>query len=188
MTSSNRYGSSKGPYRRKAPKRPIVDPTIGLDPSITQVWTDGACAGNPGPGGWGWVTPEGREGNGGALHTTNQRMEVQAALEAIRAIGDRPLAIVSDSSYLTNCFQKFWWKGWLARGWKNSQGAPVASIDLWEPLIDLAVFGGVSITDDPARTPVPTGISFLWVKGHAGFALNERADELAVAGRYLAVA
>lgn len=187
MTYSSGRSGYKGPYRRKTSKRPVVDPTIGLDPAITQVWTDGACAGNPGPGGWGWVTPDGRTGSGGERQTTNQRMEVLAALEAIRTLPERPLAIVSDSSYLTNCFQKVWWKGWLARGWKNSQGAPVANVDLWVPIIDLAVFGGVTIEENPQRVPVDTGISFLWVKGHAGFALNERADELAVAGRDLAV-
>lgn len=178
---------SSRPYYAKKKTRSakvFTDPTIGLDPSVTQVWTDGACAGNPGPGGWGWVTPDGREGYGGEGATTNQRMEIQAALEAVRALPERPLAVVSDSTYVVSCFTNLWWKGWLARGWKNSQGAPVANQDLWVPLIDLVVFGGVP--SGIPREPVATGISFLWVKGHMAFALNEAADRLAVAGRDLA--
>ena len=175
-------------YAKKKSRSPKVytDPTIALDPSITQVWTDGACSGNPGPGGWGWVTPDGRHGNGGEAATTNQRMEIQAALEAVRALGERPLAVVTDSTYVANCFNNRWWKGWLQRGWKNATGQPVANQDLWVPLIDLVVFNGV-----PAglpREPVDTGIRFLWVKGHAAFGLNPEADRLAVEGRDRAAA
>ena len=84
----------------------------------TEVWTDGACSGNPGPGGWAWAVPDGRQAAGGAAVTTNQRMEIQAALEAVRALPG-PLVVVSDSTYVVNCFRDGWWRGWLARGWTN---------------------------------------------------------------------
>ena len=133
----------------------------------TTVYTDGACSGNPGPGGWGWVIPDGEAAYGGAPETTNQRMELQAALEAVKAIPG-PLHIVSDSTYVVNCFKDNWWKGWLKRGWKNSQKKPVANRDLWEPLIDLYQ---------------ERDVTFEWVKGHSGDRWNDRADELAVRGR-----
>jgi len=133
----------------------------------TTVYTDGACSGNPGPGGWGWVVPDGEGAFGGAEQTTNQRMELQAALEAVRALPG-PLHIVSDSTYVVNCFRDNWWKGWIKRGWKNSQKKPVANRDIWEPLIELYQ---------------ERDITFEWVKGHSGSRWNDRADELAVMGR-----
>jgi ribonuclease HI len=133
----------------------------------TVVYTDGACSGNPGPGGWGWVVPDGEGAYGGAERTTNQRMELAAVLEAVRALPG-PLHIVSDSTYVVNCFRDSWWKGWLQRGWKNSQKKPVANRDLWEPLIELYQ---------------ERDITFEWVKGHSGSKWNDRADELAVQGR-----
>ena len=133
----------------------------------TVVYTDGACSGNPGPGGWGWVMPDGEAAYGGAPETTNQRMELQAALEAVKALPG-PLHIVSDSTYVVNCFKDNWWKGWLKRGWKNSQKKPVANRDLWEPLIELYQ---------------ERDVTFEWVKGHSGDRWNDRADELAVRGR-----
>ena len=138
--------------------------------STTVVYTDGACSGNPGPGGWAWaVAPDGEpRGSGGAVHTTNQRMEIQAVLEALRTLGAQPGAIevVSDSTYVVHCFRDNWWRGWLARGWKNSQKQPVANRDLWEPLIDL-------VRSRP-------GISFRWVKGHSGDRMNDLVDQIAV--------
>lgn len=132
-----------------------------------EVWTDGACSGNPGPGGWGWATRDGRESSGGAAHTTNQRMEIAAALEAVTTLTERPIEVVSDSTYVVNCFRNGWYKGWLARGWTNSQKKPVANRDLWEPLI--------------AAYQEQGSISFRWVKGHSGDAMNDRVDQLAVA-------
>ena len=133
-----------------------------------EVWTDGACSGNPGPGGWAWATKDGRQGSGGAKATTNQRMEVQAALEAVRTLGaDGPLVVVSDSTYVVNCFRDGWWKGWLAKGWVNSQKKPVANKDLWEPLI-------LAVKDRP-------DVTFRWVKGHSGDEMNDLVDALAVA-------
>jgi ribonuclease HI len=131
-----------------------------------EVWTDGACSGNPGPGGWAWVTKDGRQGSGGEPKTTNQRMEVSAALHAILAL-EGPLVVVSDSTYVVNCFRDEWWRGWLARGWVNSQKKPVANRDLWEPLIEAFRARG--------------DISFRWVKGHSGDEMNDLVDQLAVA-------
>ena len=128
------------------------------------VYTDGACSGNPGPGGWAWAIPGGRYASGAAPHTTNQRMEVTAALEALRTLSGR-LEIVSDSSYLVNCFKQRWHVTWLANGWRNSQKKPVAKRDLWEPLIALAL----------ARET-----TFRWVKGHGTDPMNAWVDELAV--------
>jgi ribonuclease HI len=131
-----------------------------------EVYTDGACSGNPGPGGWAWaVAPDGATfGSGGAPHTTNQRMEVQAVLEALQTL-DGELTIVSDSTYVVNCFRDKWWVKWQRNGWVNSQRKPVANTDLWKPLIDLVV----------ARQPV-----FRWVKGHSGDRMNDLVDGLAV--------
>ena len=83
-----------------------------------KVYTDGACRGNPGPGGWGWVIPDGAWANGFDPDTTNQRMELMAVLDALRTI-EGPVEVVSDSTYVVNCFRDGWWKGWLKRGWKQ---------------------------------------------------------------------
>ena len=133
----------------------------------TAVYTDGACSGNPGPGGWAWAVADGRQDAGGAAHTTNQRMEIQAALEAVRALPERPLVVVSDSTYVVNCFRDRWWQGWQTRGWVTSARTPVASRDLWEPLVEL-----VTATGD---------VTFRWVKGHSGDPMNDLVDRLAVA-------
>ncbi len=132
----------------------------------TEVYTDGACLGNPGPGGWAWAVPGGRFASGAAPATTNQRMEVQAALEAVRSL-DGPLVVVSDSTYVVNCFRDRWWEGWLARGWLTSAKKPVANRDLWEPLI-------AAVQADPTR------VAFRWVKGHSDDPMNDLVDRLAV--------
>ncbi len=135
-----------------------------------RVWTDGACSGNPGPGGWAWALDTSRApgtfASGREEHTTNQRMEVRAALEAIRANAG-PLLVVSDSTYVVNCFRDSWWRGWLDRDWTNSAKKPVANRDLWEPLVSLYVERG--------------DVAFDWVKGHSGDPMNDLVDELAVA-------
>ncbi len=130
----------------------------------TVVYTDGACRGNPGPGGWAWIVPDGPFASGYDPETTNQRMELTAALAAVRALDD-PLEVVSDSTYVVNCFRDRWWEGWLARGWLNSQKKPVANRDLWEPLVEAVT----------ARK-----VGFRWVKGHGGDRWNDLADRLAV--------
>src|SRR6187551_544083 len=98
---------------------------------VTTVYTDGACAGNPGPGGWAWAEPGGAFAAGFASHTTNQRMEITAAYEAAVAHPGE-LEIVTDSIYVLNCFEKRWFQKWVATGWLNSAKKPVANRDLWE--------------------------------------------------------
>jgi ribonuclease HI len=120
------------------------------------VYTDGACSGNPGPGGWAWGIEDGRFESGAEPHTTNQRMEIKAALQAIIALPGS-LEIVSDSTYVVNCFKQRWHR--------NSQKKPVANRDLWEPLIQQAL----------ARK-----VLFRWVKGHGTDRMNAWVDELAV--------
>jgi ribonuclease HI len=135
----------------------------------TVVYTDGSCLGNPGPGGWAWAVPGGRYASGADPATTNQRMEITAVLEALRALaGDPggPIEIVSDSTYVVRCFHDRWYDGWRRRGWKNASGKPVANRDLWEPLLAAAL--------DPART-----VTFRWVKGHSGDHWNDVVDGLA---------
>ena len=156
--------------------QPLVVPAAevaSVPAGTTEVWTDGACSGNPGPGGWAWAVPDGRQDSGGAAVTTNQRMEIQAALEAVRALPG-PLEVVSDSTYVVNCFRDGWWRGWLARGWVNSAKKPVANRDLWEPLVALVGERG--------------DVTFRWVKGHSGDPMNDLVDRLAVEQSRLAAA
>jgi len=125
--------------------------------------------------------PDGPFASGAEPHTTNQRMEITAALEGLRtltgpALGDlgvdlkagRGIEVVSDSSYVVNCFRQRWWVGWRRRGWRNSQNKPVANRDLWEPLLELGL--------DPGHR-----VSFRWVKGHSGDRWNDVVDQLALA-------
>jgi ribonuclease HI len=147
------------------PTRTAPRPEMPAADGALEVWTDGACSGNPGPGGWAWATRDGRQASGGEPHTTNQRMEIMAALEAVRALPG-PLVVVSDSTYVVNCFRDAWWKGWIARGWVTSAKKPVVSRDLWEPLVDLVNERG--------------DVSFRWVKGHSGDEMNDLVDALAV--------
>ena len=133
------------------------------------VYTDGACRGNPGPGGWAWAVPDGAYASGAEARTTNQRMEITAALEALRFLSrEAPdgVEVVSDSTYVVKCFTDEWWKGWQRRNWKNTQNKPVANRDLWEPLLALALSPDVAV-------------NFRWVKGHSGDRWNDRVDELA---------
>ncbi|MCY3952856.1 MAG: ribonuclease HI [bacterium] len=137
----------------------------GRSPQRTIVYTDGACRGNPGPGGWGWVVPDGPWAAGAAPETTNNRMELQAVLEALGALaGSDPVRVVTDSAYIVNCFEQRWWEGWQRRGWRNANRKPVKNQDLWVPLIEQVL----------AR-----GVAFRWVKGHAGDPWNDAADLLA---------
>ena len=155
---------------RSVPTEPPFEqePLLESEPHAesTVVYTDGACLGNPGPGGWAWAVPGGDWACGADPATTNQRMELQAALEALREI-DGPVEVVSDSTYVVNCFRDRWYEGWLRRGWRTSQKKPVANQDLWEPLIQLYL----------GRR---SEISFRWVKGHSGDEWNEIVDQLAV--------
>jgi ribonuclease HI len=140
-----------------------VPATPSAEPAV--VYTDGACLGNPGPGGWAWAEVGGGFASGCEPRTTNQRMEITAAYEAVKAhLG--PLTVVSDSTYVVNCFRDRWWDGWIRRGWLNSAKKPVANRDLWEPFVELVRSRG--------------DVSFRWVKGHSGHAMNDLVDALAV--------
>ena len=134
-----------------------------------EIATDGACKGNPGPGGWGAVLRFGtteRELAGGEPLTTNNRMELTAAIEGLNAL-KRPcrVRLSTDSRYVMDGLTK-WIKGWQRNGWKTADRKPVKNADLWQALIDAAA---------------PHRIEWLWVKGHAGHPENERADRLASA-------
>jgi ribonuclease HI len=164
-------GPAAAPTKKRTATRTTRTTTKAARPDMPaaegalEVWTDGACSGNPGPGGWAWATRDGRRGAGGEPRTTNQRMEITAALEAVRALGG-PLVVVSDSTYVVNCFRDGWWRGWLDRGWVTSAKKPVVSRDLWEPLVALVAERG--------------DVSFRWVKGHSGDEMNDLVDALAV--------
>jgi ribonuclease HI len=139
------------------------------DPHPVTIFTDGACSGNPGPGGWAAVIIEGgheRELSGGESRTTNQRMELMAPIQALRSLrGERrQVAIYSDSAYVINCFRDKWHVRWRENGWRNAQKKPVENRDLWEALIALTEKHDVT-----------------WhkVAGHAGHPMNERVDRLA---------
>ena len=131
----------------------------------TVVYTDGACLGNPGPGGWAWAVPGGDWACGPDPDTTNQRMELRAVLEALQELNG-PVEVVSDSTYVVKCFQDRWYEGWIRRGWRNSNRKPVSNQDLWKPLVELYL-------------PRQDEISFRWVKGHSGDEWNEIVDQLA---------
>ncbi len=135
-----------------------------------EAFTDGACSGNPGPGGWGVLLRMGKHEKelcGGEPETTNQRMELQAAIESLKALNKKcHITIYSDSKYVIQGITE-WIHGWKKNGWKNASKKPVANQDLWEAL-DIQA----------ARHDV----IWKWVKGHAGHPGNERADELARKG------
>ena len=142
------------------------------------VWTDGACSGNPGPGGWG-VLMRAMDGNavlkerelsGGEPLTTNNRMELMAAIAALETLSrDAAITITTDSAYVKNGVTG-WIHGWKKNGWKTADRKPVKNVDLWQRL-------------DAAQAR--HDVTWAWIKGHAGHAENERADELARAGMAL---
>ena len=138
--------------------------------SVVTIYTDGACRGNPGPGGWGAIlVAEGAERElwGGEEHTTNNRMELTAAIRGLEALKRRcTVALYTDSQYLRNGIRE-WLPQWKQRGWKTADKKPVKNQDLWEAL-DVLVVGH--------------DIEWHWVKGHAGHPGNERADALANRG------
>jgi ribonuclease HI len=136
-----------------------------VPPGARSVFTDGACSGNPGPGGWAWALSKTEFASGGEAPSTNQRMEIRAAFEAVRSLAG-PLLVVSDSTYVVNCFRDRWHAGWQARGWVTSARTPVANRDLWEPFVALVLGRG--------------DVAFQWVKGHSGHEMNDFVDQLAV--------
>lgn len=132
------------------------------------IYTDGACSGNPGPGGWGAVLLYGehrKELTGGDPHTTNNRMELTAAIESMRHL-KQPCRVKlhTDSAYLVNCFKQRWYVNWEKNGWRNSRKEPVENQDLWQQLLEQV-----------RRHEV----EFIKVKGHSDVELNNRCDELA---------
>jgi ribonuclease HI len=140
------------------------------DPLAIIVYTDGGSINNPGPGGYGIVIEmdgQRRYLSGGYRHTTNNRMEMMAAIVALRELKGcgKKIVLYSDSSYLVNGIKKGWAKKWRSKGWRKSDGKPVLNVDLWQELM--------ALLED-------VDVSFNWVKGHAGNELNERCDRLAV--------
>lgn len=134
-----------------------------------EIFTDGACLGNPGPGGWGAILRyNGREKeiSGGDASTTNNRMELSAVIESLSLLKEPCCVILcSDSKYVCDAISKGWAKKWRSNGWKRSGNSLALNIDLWEKLLPLVDKHSLSI---------------IWVKGHAGHPENERCDELAV--------
>lgn len=135
-----------------------------------EIYTDGSCLNNPGPGGWGavlcWNGVE-KELSGGEAHTTNNRMELTAAIMALRAL-KQPCDVVmtSDSKYLCDGMTKGWAASWKQKGWKKADKSPALNPELWDELLMLC---GIH------------SVKFVWVKGHAGHPYNERCDEMAQA-------
>ena len=136
--------------------------------SKVTIYTDGACSGNPGPGGWGAIlmyNENKKEISGGEHPTTNNKMELTAAIEALKLLKmPCEVDLYSDSAYLINCFQNNWLKGWKAKNWVNSKREPVKNIELWKILDDL---------NNVHK------IKWIKVKGHSDNVYNNRCDELA---------
>lgn len=134
-----------------------------------EIFTDGACSGNPGPGGWGAILRyKGKEKElcGGEKETTNNRMELTAAIEALRALKEPcKVVLTTDSKYLSDGIEKGWAISWKNNGWKKADKKPALNTDLWEEILSLFEKHEVTIN---------------WVKGHAGHTENERCDKLAV--------
>ena len=134
-----------------------------------KIYTDGACSSNPGPGGWGAVLDYNghrKELSGGEAATTNNRMELTAAIKAVEALKEQcEVILTSDSKYLVDGIEKGWAKSWQQKGWMRGKNQPAQNPDLWERLLELLEFHKVSL---------------VWVKGHNGHPENERCDELAV--------
>ena len=134
-----------------------------------EIYTDGACSGNPGPGGYGTILRYGgaeKELSGGEAETTNNRMELMAAIAGLEALKERcAVTLYSDSKYLTDAIKCGWAVKWRANGWRRGRNAPALNADLWERLLGLLENHEVEI---------------VWVKGHAGHPENERCDRLAV--------
>lgn len=132
------------------------------------IYTDGACRGNPGKGGWGAILVYGgkeKELSGGEAVTTNNRMELSAAIEALSALKEPcEVTLTSDSKYLVDAIEKGWAVSWREKGWRRADKSPALNPDLWEKLLDLLEIHKVT---------------FVWVKGHVGHPYNERCDKLA---------
>ncbi len=141
-----------------------------MERKTVHLYTDGACSGNPGPGGWGAVLIYGearKELSGGERDTTNNRMELTAAIRGLQALREPCRVILtSDSRYLVDAVTKGWLRSWQRRGWKKAGNDPVLNVDLWQLLLPLLE---------------QHQVEFVWVKGHAGHPENECCDRMAVA-------
>ena len=135
-----------------------------------EIYTDGACSGNPGPGGWGTILKYGsveKELSGGEPLTTNNRMELMAAIQGLSALRERcRVLLYSDSKYLVDAMQKGWAAGWQENGWRKADKKPAKNPELWECLLELCR---------------QHDVEFIWVKGHAQNPYNNRCDQMAVA-------
>ncbi len=135
-----------------------------------EIFTDGACSGNPGPGGYGAILRYGahtKEISGGAAETTNHRMELLGVIEALKLLKEPcQVVVTTDSQYVFNGIEKGWARNWKKKGWRRAGNEPVANPELWEELLNLC---------DQHK------VAFQWVRGHDGHPENERCDELAVA-------
>lgn len=133
-----------------------------------EIYTDGACRGNPGVGGWGAVLKYGafeREISGGEASTTNNRMELTAVISALSLLKEPcHVTLTSDSKYVIDAIEKGWLDSWRKKGWKKADGKAVLNVDLWEKIVELLAVHKVE---------------FVWVHGHTGHKYNERCDELA---------
>lgn len=133
------------------------------------VYTDGACSGNPGPGGWGAVlvyNGHEKQLSGGEAQTTNNRMELTGAITALEALKEPcEVILTSDSKYLVDAIEKGWLESWQKKGWKKADGKPALNVDLWQRLL-------VQLEKH--------SVELVWIKGHAGHAYNERCDKMAV--------
>jgi ribonuclease HI len=136
---------------------------------VLRIYTDGACSGNPGPGGWAWASSPGHTGSGGDPATTNNKMELMAVLRAIEDNPGRPLVIVMDSTYVKDGLEK-WSKNWARNNWLTKDKKPVKNQEIWKPLV-------------AARDARAGELTFEWVKGHSGHPMNDLVDELAVRER-----
>ena len=133
---------------------------------MIKIWTDGSCLGNPGPGGWAFIATDGTqifERSGGEKNTTNNRMELMAVLRALSAVKNRKVEIHTDSQYVKNGMQS-WVNNWKRNNWRTADKKPVKNQDLWIALDERAA---------------EFDIKWVWVRGHNGNQMNERADELA---------
>lgn len=134
-----------------------------------EIYTDGACSGNPGKGGWGAVlvyNGKEKELSGGEKETTNNRMELTAVIEGLKALKEPcSVTLTTDSKYVCDAINQGWLDSWIKNNWRKADKKPVLNIDLWQELLPLL---------DAHQ------VKFVWVKGHAGHKYNERCDELAV--------
>lgn len=175
MRKSESQPSPKGKTVKRPPLGGEALPrSLAVSPSSVSngeivIYTDGACSGNPGPGGWAAVlTWNGhqKEISGYEAHTTNNRMELRAAIEALKTLKRKnlPVRIITDSQYLQHAFTKNWLESWIRKGWKTSSKEPVKNRELWEELL---------------RITAHLKVQWAWTRGHALNELNNRCDELA---------